>query len=165
MDNIILIGMPASGKSTVGVILAKLLAYNFIDTDLLIQRREGMPLSAIIDARGIDGFLEVESSVCRALNVRHTVVATGGSVVYSAEGMRRLKALGCVVFLDVDFQTLTRRLHDIRGRGVVLRPGQTVADLYEERQALYRQYADITVAEGDRTLEQTVAAVRAAIAE
>lgn len=157
--NIILIGMPASGKSTVGVILAKLLAYDFIDTDLLIQRREGRPLSAIIEAEGIDGFLAIEASVCRALEADQCVIATGGSVVYSEDAMARLKALGHVVFLDVPYDALLSRLTDIRGRGVVLREGQTFQALYEERMALYRRHADWTVPEGDGFLEDTVAAV------
>ena len=162
-DNIVLIGMPASGKSTVGVILAKLMAYDFIDTDLLIQRREGMPLSAIIEERGIDGFLEVEASVCRALQASRSVIATGGSVVYGAEAMAHLKTLGPVVLLDVEREALLRRLTDVQGRGVVLRPGQTVEQLYDERMPLYRRYADITVPEGEGTLEDTVAAALAAI--
>lgn len=158
-NNIVLIGMPASGKSTVGVILAKLLACDFIDTDLLIQRREGMPLSEIIGRRGIDGFIGVEAAVCRGLRAERTVIATGGSVVYSPEAMAHLRALGRVVLLDVPREALLRRLTDAKGRGVVLRPGQTVGQLYDERMPLYRKYADITVPEGEGTLEDTVAAV------
>lgn len=163
-DNVILIGMPASGKSTVGVILAKLLAYDFIDTDLLIQRREKSPLSRIIEARGVDGFLEIEESVCLDLESERAVVATGGSVIYGEAAMRHMKAIGCVVYLDVDYDALCRRLTDIRGRGVVLREGQTLRALYDERTALYKRYADITVPEGDGALEDTVAAVCTAYA-
>lgn len=165
MNNIILIGMPASGKSTAGVVLAKLLAYDFIDTDLLIQRRAGMPLSAIIAQRGIDGFLAAEAAVCEELSADRAVVATGGSVVYSESAMEHLKALGKVVYLDVDYDALVKRLTDIRGRGVVLRDGQTLEALYAERAPLYRRYADVTIREGDQTLEETAAAIYRACGE
>lgn len=157
--NIILIGMPASGKSTVGVILAKLLGYDFIDTDLLIQRQTGLRLSEIIQSRGLDAFLAVEEAACLSLSADHSVIATGGSVIYSVTAMRHLKGLGTVVYLSVDFKTLQSRLHDVRGRGVVLRPGQSLVDLYAERVPLYREYADITVPEGQGSLEDTVQAV------
>lgn len=157
--NIILIGMPASGKSTVGVILAKLLGYDFIDTDLLIQRRTGHRLSEIIQARGLDAFLAEEEVTCLSLCLDHSIIATGGSVVYSDVAMRHLKGLGTVVYLSVDFRTLRSRLHDVRGRGVVLRPGQSLFDLYAERVPLYQRYADMTVQEGDRSLEETIQAV------
>lgn len=157
--NIILIGMPASGKSTVGVILAKLLGYDFIDTDLLIQRQTGLRLSEIIRSQGLDSFLAAEEAACLSLRVDHSVIATGGSVIYSDAAMRYLKELGTVVFLSVDFKALQSRLHDVRGRGVVLRPGQTLVDLYAERVPLYREYADITVPEGQGSLEETVQAV------
>ena len=157
--NIILIGMPSSGKSTVGVILAKLLGYDFIDTDLLIQRQTGLRLSEIIQSRGLDAFLAAEEAACLSLFADHSVIATGGSVIYSDTAMHHLKGIGTVVFLSVDFKTLQSRLHDVRGRGVVLRPGQSLVDLYAERAPLYREYADITVPEGQRTLEETVQAV------
>ena len=164
-QNFILIGMPASGKSTSGVILAKLLALDFIDTDLLIQRREGLPLSAILEARGIDGFLKAEEAACLSLDVSRTVIATGGSVVYSDAAMRHMKELGRVIFLDVPFDALAARLSDIRGRGVVLRVGQTLRQLYEERMPLYRHYADLTVPEQNASLEETVDALCAACLE
>lgn len=158
-DNIILIGMPASGKSTVGVVLAKLLGYDYVDTDLLIQRRTGMHLSEIIRDSGIEGFLAVEEAACLSLQAKNSVVATGGSVVYSEAAMAHLKANGYVIYLKVDCQTIRERLHDIQGRGVVLRPGQTLDDLYAERTPLYQKYADLTVDEGDGTFEDTVRAV------
>ena len=157
--NIILIGMPASGKSTVGVILAKLLGYDFIDTDLLIQRQTGLRLSEIIQTQGLDAFLAAEEAACLSLYADHSVIATGGSVIYSDAAMRHLKGLGTVVYLSIDFKALQSRLHDVRGRGVVLRPGQSLVDLYGERVPLYRDYADITVQEGDGSLEETVQAV------
>ncbi|MBQ8962520.1 MAG: shikimate kinase [Lachnospiraceae bacterium] len=157
--NIILIGMPASGKSTVGVILAKLLGYDFIDTDLLIQKQTGLRLSEIIRSQGLDAFLAAEEAACLSLRADHSVIATGGSVIYSDAAMRHLKELGTVVFLSVDFKALQSRLHDVRGRGVVLRSGQSLVDLYAERVPLYREYADITVPEGQGSLEETVQAV------
>ena len=164
-NNIVLIGMPASGKSTVGVILAKLLGMDFIDTDLLIQRREGRRLSEIIEARGLDGFLDVEEEVCAGVAAEHAVIATGGSAVYGARAMARLKAAGRAVYLEVPLEALRGRLRDMKGRGVALREGQTLDDLYAEREALYRRYADLTVSEAGRTLEETVDAVCAALTE
>ena len=158
-DNIILIGMPASGKSTVGVVLAKLLGYDFVDTDLLIQRRTGSRLSEIIRDSGIDGFLAVEEAACLSLRVENSVIATGGSVVYSEAAMAYLKANGYVIYLKADLQTIRERLHDIQGRGVVLRTGETLDDLYAERTPLYQRYADLTVDEGDGAFEDTVKAV------
>ena len=159
MSNIILIGMPASGKSTVGVILAKLLGFSFLDTDLLIQSREGRRLREIIADKGIDGFLACEEAACLSVQADRCVIATGGSVVYSEAAMAHLKTLGCVVYLKVDYETLSGRLQDIRGRGVVLRPEQTLEDLYEERIRLYEKYADLVVSEGGGNLEETVTRV------
>ena len=156
MSNLILIGMPAAGKSTAGVVLAKVLDCGFIYTDLLIQSREGRRLRKIIADEGIDGFLAIEEDVCRSLQADRCVIATGGSVVYSEAAMAHLKALGCVIYLEVDYKTLSGRLRDMSGRGVVLKPGQTLAELYAERRALYEKYADLIVPEGGRTLEETV---------
>ncbi len=163
--NIVLIGMPASGKSTVGVILAKLLGMDFIDTDLLIQRREGLRLSGIIEARGLDGFLDVEEQVCAGVPAERAVIATGGSAVYGARAMAHLRATGRVVYLETPLEDLRGRLRDMKGRGVALREGQTLDDLYAERAPLYRRYADVTVSEAGRTLEETVEAVCAALTE
>ena len=159
MSNIILIGMPASGKSTVGVILAKLLGCGFIDTDLLIQSREGSLLNEIIANQGIDAFLAAEESACLSIQTDQCVIATGGSVIYSEPAMDHFKTLGCVIYLEVDLNTLTGRLQDIQGRGVVLRPGQTLPELYEERTVLYKKYADLIVREGGEVLEETVKSV------
>ena len=156
MSNLILIGMPASGKSTAGVVLAKLLGYRFLDTDLLIQNREGSRLPEILADRGVDGFLAAEEAACLSIQAEHCVIATGGSVVYSEAAMAHLKSLGCVVYLEVELETLTGRLRDIQSRGVVLRPGQTLAELYRERVILYEKYADLVVPEAGGTLEDTV---------
>ena len=129
-DNLILIGMPASGKSTVGVILAKVIGYDFIDSDILIQREEGMRLAEIIEEKGIDGFIEVH-----------------------------LREIGAIIYLQVDFDVIQRRLRNIRQRGVVLRKGQTLRDLYDERCKLYEKYADLIVREGSGEIEEVVARI------
>ena len=169
--HIILIGMPAVGKSTVGVILAKMLGYDFADTDLLIQKQEGRRLEEIIRDKGVDGFLEIEEKVCCAIpavsvSVRQdgsfdelvlpAVIATGGSAVYGKRAMEHFKEIGTVIYLDVSLRTLEKRLRNIRQRGVVLRDGQTLRDLYDERIALYRKYADITIPEDGKDIEETV---------
>ena len=145
--NLVLIGMPASGKSSVGVILAKLIGYDFIDTDILIQRSEKKRLSEIIREVGVDGFLEVEARVNGSVEADHCVIATGGSAVYSEEAMRHLKKIGHIMYLKVDYETIRKRLGNIKQRGVALREGQTLRDLYDERVVLYEKYADTVVEE------------------
>ena len=145
-DNITLIGMPGAGKSTLGVVLAKRLGYRFVDTDLLLQEGTGMLLSDLIERRGIEGFIEEENMLLAGLRCSHHVIATGGSAVYSEQGMENLKKLGRVVFIDIDMTELPKRLHtDLLTRGVVIRSGSTLQDLYDERRPLYQKYADITV--------------------
>ncbi len=159
-DNIILIGMPASGKSTAGVLLAKTLGYNFVDCDLLIQGRENALLCDIIAEKGAEEFLRIEEEVNASLSVHKTVVATGGSVVYGERAMRHLRGIGTVVYLKVAESALEGRLQNIFRRGVVMRKkGETVAELYAERAPLYEKYAHITVDCTGRTVEQTVRAV------
>lgn len=156
--NLVLIGMPASGKSSVGVILAKLIGYDFIDTDILIQRSEKKRLSEIIREVGVDGFLEVEARVNGSVEADHCVIATGGSAVYSEEAMRHLKKIGHIMYLKVDYETIRKRLGNIRQRGVALREGQTLRDLYDERVVLYEKYAD-TVVEEKGEVEDVVVAI------
>lgn len=145
-DNITLIGMPGAGKSTLGVVLAKRLGYRFVDTDLLLQEGMGMLLSDLIERRGIEGFIEEENKLLAGLRCSHHVIATGGSAVYSEQGVENLKKLGRVVFIDIDMTELPKRLHtDLFTRGVVIRSGSTLQDLYDERRPLYQKYADITV--------------------
>lgn len=145
-DNITLIGMPGAGKSTLGVVLAKRLGYRFVDTDLLLQEGTGMLLSDLIERRGIEGFIEEENKLLEGLRCSHHVIATGGSAVYSEQGMENLKKLGRVVFIDIDMTELPKRLRtDLFTRGVVIRSGSTLQDLYDERRPLYQKYADITV--------------------
>jgi shikimate kinase len=158
-DNLILIGMPASGKSTVGIILAKVMGYDFIDSDLLIQKKEGMRLSEIIAKKGIDGFIAVENEVNASIEASRSVIATGGSAIYGEEAMAHLREIGAIIYLQVDFKVIQKRLHNIRQRGVVLREGQTLHDLYEERCALYEKYADLIVREGKGEIEAVVARI------
>lgn len=155
-DNIILIGMPGVGKSTVGVILAKVLGYQFLDADLVIQQQEGKLLREIIEEVGTEGFIEVENRVNASIEAKRTIIATGGSVVYGKEAMEHLSNIGTVVYLKVPFKTLEKRLADIKGRGVVLKEGQDLLGLFEERTPLYEKYADIMIDEDDLTVEQTV---------
>ncbi|MCD7885854.1 MAG: shikimate kinase [Lachnospiraceae bacterium] len=144
-DNITLIGMPGAGKSTVGIVLAKVLGYDFIDSDLLIQKAEGMLLWQIIESRGREGFLEIEECVNARITATHSVIATGGSVVYGPRAMEHLHSIGKIVYLQVSCGELAHRLGDLTKRGVPTQPGQTLSGLYAERVPLYEKYADITV--------------------
>ena len=155
-DNIVLIGMPGVGKSTVGVILAKMIGYQFTDADLLIQKQEGKLLHEIIAEKGTDGFIEIEERVNASIEASHTIIATGGSVVYGKKAMEHLSRIGTVVYLKVHYDTLEKRLEDIKGRGVVLKEGQTLRTLYDERTPLYEKYADIEISEDGLNVEQTV---------
>ena len=155
-DNIILIGMPGVGKSTVGVVLAKVMGYQFVDADLVIQEKEGKLLCEIIEEVGTEGFIEVENRINSGIEAHHAIIATGGSVVYGKEAMEHLKEIGTVVYLKLPYEELERRLSDIKGRGVVLKNGQTLLDLYEERVPLYEKYADLTVDEYQLNVEQTI---------
>ncbi len=148
--NITLIGMPGAGKSTVGIVLAKILGMEFLDSDLLIQKREGKLLWEIIEERGLDGFNQVEEEVNCSIDTENTIIATGGSAVYSQKAMEHLKEIGLVVYLKVSCEELHRRLGDLKNRGVSIKEGQTLEDLYEERRPLYETYADLTI-DLDRT--------------
>lgn len=159
MENIILIGMPAVGKSTVGVVVAKRLGYKFIDTDLLIQEKEGKLLREIIVEKGVEGFLEVEDRVNASIDVKKTVVSPGGSVVYCENAMKHFKEIGTVIYLQASFETISKRLGNAKKRGVVLREGQTLEMLYNERVKLFEKYADITVCEDGLRLEETIGKV------
>ena len=160
MDNVTLIGMPGSGKSTVGVLLAKALGYQFVDTDLLIQQREGALLQDVLDALGVEAFLDLEGEVLSGLACTGTVIAPGGSAVCRERGMKRLKELGRVVYLHVPLAELERRVDNITTRGIAMAPGQTLADVFAQREPLYRKYAGLTVdVKPGGSLEDTVAAV------
>lgn len=154
--NIVLIGMPGVGKSTIGVILAKQIGYQFIDSDLIIQKQEKRLLREIIEQEGVDGFIAVENRVNASLEADKSIIATGGSVVYGEEAMHHLKGIGMVVYLKLSYKSLKKRLGSLKGRGVVLREGQTLKHLYEERIPLYEKYADLIIDEENLDIEQTL---------
>lgn len=156
MKNVILIGMPAVGKSTVGVVVAKRLGYEFIDTDLLIQKQENRLLKDIIEDEGIDGFLSIENQVNRDVQSERAVISPGGSVVYCQEAMEHYKKIGVVVYLRASFETINHRIRNAKNRGVVLKEGQTLEMLYEERVKLFEKYADITIDEDGKDLGETI---------
>lgn len=148
--------MPAVGKSTVGVVVAKRIGFEFIDTDLLIQKQEGRLLKEIIAQEGNDGFLKIENQVNRDLEAECAVISPGGSVVYCEEAMEHFKNIGVVIYLKASFEEINRRITSAKNRGVVLRDGQTLHDLYEERTQLFEKYADYTVSEENCSLEETI---------
>lgn len=149
MKNVILIGMPGCGKSTLGVLVAKNLAYSFLDSDLLIQQKAGKRLQDILNEDGLEAFGRLENEVNASLDVQETVIATGGSAVYWEESMLHLKKIGIVVYLKVPFEEIQKRIKDFGTRGIVIPEGKTFQDIYEERNALYEKYADIIIEEGD----------------
>ena len=156
MKNIIFIGMPASGKSTVGVVVAKRLGYDFIDADLLIQKQEKRLLKEIIADMGNDGFLAIENQVNREVEAEHAVISPGGSVVYCKEAMEHFKEIGKIIYLKVSYETINSRISNAKNRGVVLKEGQTLRDLYDERTKLFEKYADYVVSEDGLRLEETI---------
>lgn len=158
-DNIILIGMPGSGKSTCGVLAAKALLKNFFDTDLLLQNIEGKRLQEIIDENGINYFNNAEENAILSLDIRGTVIATGGSVVYSEKAMEHLKKLGRVIYLHLDYDTMADRIKNITTRGVVLKDGHTLLDMYNERLSLYEKYADETIICDNLSVEDVVTSI------
>ena len=163
MNNVTLIGMPGVGKSTLGVVLAKVMEYQFLDTDLLIQKEEKRRLSRIIQEEGIDGFKAIENRVNASVEAENTVISTGGSVVYCDEALQHLKSIGKVVYLKLSLKALSKRLGNLKGRGVVLKEGQTLKNLYEERIPLYEKYADIVIDEEGKDLESCLQAVLEAL--
>lgn len=163
-SNIVLIGMPGSGKSTVGVILAKKTMKDFVDTDILIQKSQARPLQDIVDKDGYLALREIEETVLLDLNVHNHVVSTGGSAVYGERAMAHLKSSGIAVFLDVTLDTLEARVPDFSTRGLAKRPDQSFEELFAERNALYRRYADVTVKCDGLTPEQVCASIIAQVA-
>lgn len=145
MKNIILIGMPGAGKSTVGVVLAKKIGYAFVDADLVIQSREGKLLHELIAERGVEGFWKLEEAVGESIETKRTVIATGGSAIYGEKAMAHYKQIGTVVYLSLPLEEIRKRLGDLTERGVTLRDGQDLDSLYAERLPLYERYADVTV--------------------
>lgn len=156
MKNIVLVGMAGAGKSTVGVLLAKALGMTFIDTDIIIQDKEGKLLQEIIDEQGLDFFLQIEEKHVVEFEASNCIIATGGSVVYSSVAMEKLKKDGVVVYLDVPYDEIFRRLSNITTRGIVIKEGQTLLDIYNERVPLYEKYADIIMKLGGTDIEEVV---------
>ena len=161
MGNIVLIGMPSCGKSTMGVLIAKNLGYKFLDSDLLIQEREGKLLHELIAELGNDKFIEIENSANLSIDVNNTVISTGGSVVYCDEAMKHLSAIGKTVYIKISYETLEARLGDYTHRGVVMPEGYTLRDMYNERASLYEKYADYTLATDKMTMTESLDALTA----
>ena len=156
MNNVTLIGMPGSGKSTIGVILAKALRYEFLDSDLLIQKQEKRKLSEIIEQDGPEKFKEIENQVNADIHVTDTVIAPGGSVIYCEEAMEHFKEIRKIVYLKASYQTIKKRIRNPKKRGVVLKEGQTLKNLYDERVGYFEKYADITIDEDGCQIEETI---------
>ncbi|MEI3283550.1 MAG: shikimate kinase [Enterocloster sp.] len=158
--NITMIGMPSSGKSTVGVLLAKRLGFSFIDVDIVIQEKEGRLLKEIIADEGMDGFLEVENRINAGLEAKMSVIAPGGSVIYGKEAMDHLKEISEIVYLKMSYEEMEKRIGNVVDRGVALKPGFTLRDLYNERVPYYEKYADIVIDEEGKTAGETVDELR-----
>lgn len=162
-DNVTLIGMPGAGKSTVGVVLAKVLGYRFVDSDLEIQEKTGKLLYQLIEEYGDEGFLEIENQVNAGLQVHNSVISTGGSAVYGEEAMEHLREISTVVYLKLNHRSLKKRLGDLRKRGVVLKSGQTLKDLMDVRSPLYEKYAHIVVDEEGLDIRDVVEKITSAL--
>ncbi|NMB44652.1 MAG: shikimate kinase [Clostridiales bacterium] len=163
MNNIVLIGMPGVGKSTIGVILAKVMGYEFIDSDLLIQAQEKCLLKDIIEEKGLEGFIKIENQVNSEIETSKTVIATGGSVIYGKEAMEHLDKIGTIVYISLSLDKLQNRLGNMKQRGVVLKDGQTLKSLYEERCPLYEEYADIIINSDGKSVEEVLTSIVHAI--
>lgn len=156
MENIILIGMPGCGKSTIGVVLAKKLGYRFVDSDLLIQEQYGMTLERLIEQYGDKGFIDIENNVNKSIDISRSVIATGGSAVYGEEAMEHFKQIGTVIYIDIPTEEICERIGSLKERGVVSNGKTTIEEIFEDRKRLYRKYADITVRFDNRLLREAV---------
>ena len=163
MQNVILIGMPGSGKTTVGTYLSELIGYGYIDSDSVIVAREGMRLPEIIALKGTEAFLDIEAKVNSEICASRCVIATGGSVIYREKALEALRKIGKIVYLQLSYEEIDRRLGDLKARGVALKEGFTLRDLYNERVPLYEKYADVTVCLDGLTVEESAKAVEEAI--
>lgn len=155
-DNIVLIGMPGAGKSTVGVLLAKALNYEFLDTDITIQKKSGKKLYEMINESGIDYFISYENEVLQSVDATRTIIATGGSAIFGAEAMEHLSDIGTIVYIKLSCEEIIRRVNNIKTRGIAMKHGKTMCDVYEERTPLYEKYADIIVDAENTTIEECV---------
>ncbi|MDP1521436.1 shikimate kinase [Porticoccus litoralis] len=164
-DNIVLIGMPGTGKSTVGILLAKALGKDFVDSDILIQVREGKTLQQIMDENDYLHLRDIEESVLTSIDGHHLVIATGGSAVYSEAAMNHLRHHGIIIYLDTPLPELRQRITDYDTRGIARRPNQSFEELYAERTALYRRYADITVSTGNASAEEVLNSTRQSLTD
>lgn len=164
-SNIILIGMPGCGKSTIGVVLAKVLGYRYLDSDLLIQEQEGRRLSQIIEEEGIQGFDQIENRVNASIQAEGTVIATGGSAVYGEEAMKHLGTIGTIVYIKLPYEEIQKRLGDLNERGITIKEGQTLMDLYHERVPLYEKYAHLTVETDGLELRDSVKRIKEKLEE
>ena len=158
-SNITLIGMPGVGKSTIGVILAKIIGYEFVDSDIIIQKQEGKLLREIIADVGSHGFLEIENRVHAEMDLNRSIISPGGSICYCRQGMEHLREISTVVYLKLDYPKLKRRLGNLTARGVVLKNHQTLYDLYKERTPLYEKYAHVIIDETNLNVEKTIKAI------
>ena len=156
MRNLILTGMPACGKSTLGVVIAKTLGMKFVDTDLLIQEVQNCKLQEIIDERGMQEFLRIEEKVLSEIEAENSIISTGGSAVYSDKAMKHLGSIGDVVYIKLSLDEIERRLNNIKTRGIAMKPGETLADLYNMRVPLYEKYADITIETEGMGIEESI---------
>jgi len=161
MKNIILIGMPGAGKSTIGVVLAKKTGYSFIDSDLLIQEREKMLLYEIIEQKGLETFKQIENKVNAAIQAEHSIIATGGSVIYGTEAMTHFQSIGLILYLKLDYREIENRVGDLEQRGVAIPPDSTLKELYEERTPLYEKYAHFTIDCNNKSIREIVAEITA----
>lgn len=162
-SNIVLIGMPGVGKSTAGVVAAKLAGFQFLDTDLVIMQRDGRLLRDIIEQDGVEGFLAIENEVNASIDASNTIIATGGSVIFGDEAMAHLADIGTIVYLRASYETVASRVTNLKGRGVAMKPGQTLRNIYDERKALYEKFADRIIDVDTQSIESTaqhLAAIR-----
>ena len=155
-DNIVLIGMPGCGKSTLGVVLAKTLNKDFIDVDLMIQAREKKKLHRIIEEKGLDYFNRVENDVGMSVSAENAVISTGGSMIFGREAMAHLKSIGTVVYLRLPLDTIKKRIRNFATRGISMKPGETLDDIFAVRSPLYEKYADIAIDCADTTFEENL---------
>ena len=155
-NNIILIGMPGAGKSTIGVVLAKKLGYEFIDSDIVMQNKYKKILQELINEHGIDGFEKIENDVNKNLNTKNSVIATGGSAIYGKEAMEHFDSIGTVIYLNLPYEEIEQRLGNLEERGVTIKKGQTLKDLYNERTPLYKKYANVIIDCQGKTIREIV---------